>query len=557
MSTTLYRKYRPQSFAEIVNQEHVKGTIQQEIKSGKIPHAFLFCGPRGTGKTTTARVIAKALNCKKRKEGDAEPCNACASCDAMNGGASLALVEVDAASQTGVDNVRDNIIANARVAVKSDEYKIFIIDEVHMLSTSSFNALLKTLEEPPERVVFILATTELHKIPETILSRCQRFDFHPLRADVLQPYLAEIVKREKRKVDEDVLAAIVKKSGGYVRDAMSLLGQVLTLSGKIDAQAASLILPVPQKEHVITLIDHISQRQTKEALLHVHAMEAQGVRMLPFTQEVIEFAHALMLAVVGSHPAAAIEGVAGAEKDRVESMQKRYTPVSVLRLLDVLMRRYQQMKSSDQGSVPLQLAVIELCEMDGTAAASAATPPAARPTSTVVREAPRTTVAPAPQLPITESRPAEKPAPKAVRANVPAKAEAAPTPSAPVGSGPLASYADVQPQWTAIMNDVSEAQHSLFIVLRTAVFREGKDKEPELAFRYRMHHDLVKRSILVLQQESSKHLPNMTIRFTLCIDENLASTMSGDVEEPKSSETAALGAELGRLAEAFGGTVIE
>lgn len=556
MSTTLYRKYRPHSFAEIVNQDHVKGTIQQEIKSGKIPHAFLFCGPRGTGKTTTARVIAKALNCQKRGKDEAEPCNACGSCEAMNGGASLALVEVDAASQTGVDNVRDNIIANARVAVKSGEYKIFIIDEVHMLSTSSFNALLKTLEEPPERVVFILATTELHKIPETIVSRCQRFDFHPLRADVLQPYLGEIVKREKRKVDEDVLAAIVKKSGGYVRDAMSLLGQVLTLPGKIDAQAASLVLPVPQKEHVITLMDHVSQKQTKEAMAHIQSMEQQGVRGLPFMQEVIEFAHAMMLAVVGSHPDAARDGVADSEKERIDAIVKRYTPAAALRLLDVLMRRFQQMKSSDQGIIPLELAVVELCELDGAAAASVSKAPAMAPVGKTSPASPRPEETPVRAEPIqSKSAPSPKPPAKAAVKEVEKNVSTPPAPAA--GAGPLASYADIEPAWARIMNDISEAQHSLFIVLRTAVLREGREHEPELAFRYRMHHDLAKRSVAVLQQEAAKHLPNKAIRFTLCIDENLEATMSGDVEEPKSSETAALGAELGRLAEAFGGTVIE
>lgn len=549
MSTTLYRKYRPQTFGDIVNQEHVKSTIQQEIISGKLPHAFLFCGPRGTGKTTTARVIAKALNCAKRGKKDSEPCNACDSCEAINTGSSLSLIEVDAASQTGVDNVRDNIIANARVAVRSDEYKIFIIDEVHMLSTSSFNALLKTLEEPPARVVFILATTELHKIPETIISRCQRFDFHPIKADLLQPYLASIVKQEKREVEEAVLYAIIKKSGGYVRDAMSLLGQVLTLPGKVTAESASFILPVPHKEHVITLIDHVSQRKTADALAFLHTLEQQGVRMQPFSQDVIEFMHAVMLSATGSHPEAAVEGAAGGLRDTVQAIVKRYTPGMAMQALDVFLRRHQQLKSYDQGMIPLELAIIELCE-GGAPVATYQQPVAVQP----VRVAPVQPSSPAPS-----PAPAPKPTTKqAMTASAPKPAPVAPI-AAPTeqATGPAAPYSEVQPVWKRILGDVSEAQHSLFIVLNTATFRAAKDGLPELAFRYRMHHDLAKRSLAVLVDVAKKHLPNKLIRFTVAIDENLETTMSGDVEEPKSSETAALGAELGRLAEAFGGSVIE
>ncbi len=547
MSTTLYRKYRPQTFAEIVNQDHIKKTIQQEIATGKLPHAFLFCGPRGTGKTTTARVIAKALNCAKRKERESEPCNDCPSCEAINSSSSLSLVEVDAASQTGVDNVRDNIIANARVAVKSNEFKIFIIDEVHMLSTSSFNALLKTLEEPPARVVFILATTELHKIPETILSRCQRFDFHPVKAALLVPYLGEIAKKEKRQVEEAVIEGIVKKSGGYVRDAMSLLGQVLTLPGKVTAEAAAFILPVPHKEHVLALFDLVSQQKTGEALQYLQTLDQQGVRIQPFCQELIEFMHDVLLASSG----VPIEGMEAAA-----AIIKRYTPVSCLRALDVLMRRHQQLKSYDQGMIPLELAIIELSE-----------PMTAAPTPVIVAAAP-TAVAPARPAPsVVQASPTQQPAKPATPATpaapaVPKRMSAKPVakkeePIAPTGKGPSATYDDVQPLWSAIMRDVSEAQHSLFIVLRSSTFRVGKSGEPELAFRYRMHHDLAKRSIVVLNETAAKHLPNKAIRFTVSIDENLDTAMPGDVEEPKSSETAALGAELSRLAEAFGGTVIE
>src|SRR3989339_1510562 len=176
MSVALYRKYRPKNFSDVTNQNHIKITLQHEIESNHLGHAYLFCGPRGTGKTTLARLLAKAVNCLDLKN-NYEPCNECDSCKEILEHRSLDIIEIDAASHTGVDNVRENIINNARFTPAKSKYKVFIIDEVHMLSISAFNALLKILEEPPKEVIFILCTTEVHKIPATIISRCQRFDF--------------------------------------------------------------------------------------------------------------------------------------------------------------------------------------------------------------------------------------------------------------------------------------------------------------------------------------------------------------------------------------------
>ncbi|MCK4745029.1 DNA polymerase III subunit gamma/tau, partial [Candidatus Parcubacteria bacterium] len=222
----LYRKYRPMNFAEVVGQEHIKQIITNEIKMGKVAHSFLFFGPRGVGKTTLARIISKSLNCEKRKDSEFEPCNKCGSCKSINAGSDLNIIEIDAASHTGVDNVRENIISVSKVAVNPNKHKVFIIDEVHMLSTSAFNALLKTLEEPPKNVVFILATTEIHKVPQTIISRCQRFDFQKIALEKIVKCLAEISKKEGVKIKEEILKNIAYNSEGCLRDAESMLGQI-------------------------------------------------------------------------------------------------------------------------------------------------------------------------------------------------------------------------------------------------------------------------------------------------------------------------------------------
>jgi len=221
--STLYRDYRPQNFSEVLGQNHIKITLQNEIAAGKLAQAFLFCGPRAVGKTTLARVLAKTVNCQDRPKGDPEPCNHCASCQAITQGKNLDVVEIDAASNTGVDNVRENIINFSRLAPASSNYKVFIIDEVHMLSISAFNALLKIIEEPPRYVIFILCTTEIQKVPATIISRCERFDFKRISVADIVKKLTLIANRENIQIDPEVLEAVARRSGGHLRDAESLL----------------------------------------------------------------------------------------------------------------------------------------------------------------------------------------------------------------------------------------------------------------------------------------------------------------------------------------------
>lgn len=289
MSQAIYRRYRPKDFVSVVNQNHIKVTLQNEIKTGEIAHAYLFCGPRGIGKTTLARIFAKTLTCKNFNKDKAEPCLDCSSCDAIAKGNYLDLIEIDAASHTGVDNVRANIIETARLLPAQGKYKIFIIDEVHMLSTSAFNALLKIIEEPPPQVIFILATTEVFKVPLTIISRCQRFDFKKIPIDLIVKRLDEIAKSEKRTVDKKVLAIIAGLSDGSLRDAESLLGQVLTLDNKkISLDLARLILPISDQEMVRALAGLIVAKRASEAVDLINRIAQDGVDLLQFTDDLIE-----------------------------------------------------------------------------------------------------------------------------------------------------------------------------------------------------------------------------------------------------------------------------
>jgi DNA polymerase III, subunits gamma and tau len=275
----LYRKYRPQSFADVAGQDHVTVTIQNEIKSGHVAHAYLFSGPRGCGKTTTARIIAKAVNCLNRKPDESEPCNRCANCLEISSGRAIDLIEIDAASHRGIDDIRE-LREGIKFAPTKLKYKVFIIDECHQLSKDASNALLKTLEEPPAHAIFILATTELHKILATILSRCQRFDFRKLTLPELAARLQKLADAERVKVEKAALELVALSSGGSVRDSESLLGQVLVSGGgkktAIKAEDIRRILGMTEIKSVGEFAGLLSQNKTAAAVNYLNDIVENG-----------------------------------------------------------------------------------------------------------------------------------------------------------------------------------------------------------------------------------------------------------------------------------------
>ena len=358
----LYRKYRPQTFVEVIGQENNIKILENEIKQGKIAHAYLFTGPRGLGKTTVSRLMAKAVNCEKRKKAQSEPCNTCQSCKDITHGRFLDLIELDAASHTGVDNVRENIIAYSRIPPTVGKYKVFVIDECHQLSTSAFNALLKTLEEPPPYVIFILATTEFHKLPETIVSRCQRFDFTKVDLDKIVNRLKKIVKLEKIKVDEKILKIVAYRSEGCVRDAESLLSQVLAIDGKeITLDKASLVIPPTQTNLIIEFLELIFQSDDAGAVKMINRLIGEGTNLEQFVTDLIEFLRKIILHKIGAVDSSFYWQQDNVAQKKIEKMSKAVKMENLVAIVEEFIKTKTQFGYNEIPQLPLELAVLKIC----------------------------------------------------------------------------------------------------------------------------------------------------------------------------------------------------
>jgi len=430
MSQALYRKYRPKQWDEVMGQDHIVTTLKNAIVADRVAHAYLFAGSRGTGKTTLARLLAKAVNCTNADPAK-RPCNECEHCKAVNDNRFMDLIEIDAASNTSVDDVRD-LRDKINFSPSQGRYKIYIIDEVHMLSTAAFNALLKTLEEPPPHAIFVLATTEIHKIPATVLSRCQRHEFRRVPVGEIVANLQMIVKAENLQADEDALLQIARQSAGGMRDAISLLDQLSSTGDKITLALAQTVLGTATSQTVLDVLTSINEHDPARGLEAIHKALDAGADPRSLARQIVEYLRGLMLIQMGN--VNQVEATAEVKK-QMQAHARSFTTSDVLRMMKAFNNAATDLRGGWQPSLSLELALAEVLDAPNESAAPVATPVRARPQPS-----------PAPQ---TESKPAaESEAPGPVERNA-------------IGAG------DIIKAWKQMSSTLPKAQANLSALMNS------------------------------------------------------------------------------------------
>lgn len=357
MYRAFYRKYRPSTFTDVVGQEHITKTLENAVKTGKTSHAYLFTGSRGTGKTSCAKILAKAVNCINSHDGN--PCNECEICKGIDSGAILDIIEIDAASNNGVDNIRD-LREEANFTPANAKYRVYIIDEVHMLSIGAFNALLKTLEEPPAHVIFILATTEVHKLPSTILSRCQRFDFKRIPPESIAERLKEVAEKENLQISDDGAMLIARIADGAMRDALSLLDRCSSYEGVIDSAAVANSAGLAGREHIFELCNCIIEKDAAKALEVVNKLYNDSCDMERLITELTSHFRNLMVSKAVKHFEDMIICSQG-EIEIIRQQSAKTTLATIMSCIDILTESASTMKQGANRRTSAELCIIRLC----------------------------------------------------------------------------------------------------------------------------------------------------------------------------------------------------
>jgi len=356
------RKWRPQRFEDVVGQEHITNTLKNAIKENRIAHAYLFTGPRGVGKTTTARILAKTLNCENRK--DSEPCNECEMCKSIQNSQLIDIIEIDGASNRGIDEIR-TLRDSVKYSPSRGRYKVYIIDEVHMLTKESFNAFLKTLEEPPEHIIFIFATTDVHKVPLTIISRCQRYDFRRIQLDKIKETLKNISIEEKIKIDDKTLTIIAKKADGALRDAESYFDQVVAFSkGKINPEVVSQMLNLVDEDIYFEISDAIVNKDFKVAFQTSEKIYENGWDFIDFLEGLIEHFRNILSAVI-TDSSDSIE-TADVYKSRYVGYKDVFAESDLIRILNFLSKSQQELRFSQNHKLKTELILSHLIALENS-----------------------------------------------------------------------------------------------------------------------------------------------------------------------------------------------
>ena len=530
-----YRKWRPQRLGDLVGQEPVVRTLKQAIARQRVAHAYLFCGPRGTGKTSTARILAKAVSCLDPQDG--EPCNACQLCVAVNQGRALDLVEIDAASNRGIDEIR-NIREKVNYAPIEAKYKVYVLDEAHMLTDAAADALLKTLEEPPAHAIFILATTEPHKLPSTIISRCQRFDFRRITPAAMVERLAQICTAEDIEAEPAALHALARNAEGSLRDAENLLEQAVTsLGSPLGLEQVRLLLGLTSEERVRLLVGHTLQSATAKALILLNTIATEGLDLPQLHRQMVDELRDLMLIKSG-----ATDMVAQPE-EVVQEQSALVARVSLERLLDTLRLIGQITFRHDAPTVlRLELAVIESAH----SVTAAATPEPTAPRAASAAQAPSAT-----QPAAGDARPTIKSTPAPPPVLQPVSSEAAPADV----SGDPELMGRLEREWDDIVKTLSRLKGRRFnlgALLRACRRRKLEGDTLALEFSHQSHMERMKEEMD--NPESRRNfLETVTTALGITTTLNLVfSAPNGREEAEKNFQSPLLQAALG-----MGGKILE